>query len=178
MCWTLTRQIQGAPTRSWRMRVVSWITAQGAQQRTDKLLSRKNTKVQDQKTHIEIRDTRNEYNSFRTRKSYANKGSLEESCDTGTNNKAKEKGTSPNLIFYIYLPVWVAKLKRNSFNQKTKPHIIKHVSKKVKHKCMQLMVHRNHMLIVPQKHINNGYTYKSNITYTNKNKNTCKKHSK
>ena len=92
--------------------------------------------------------------------------------------KPKEKGMSPNSTFYIYLPVWVAKLKRNILNQKTKPHTIKHEIKKDKHKCVHLMLHRNHVLIVPQKHIHDGYTYKSDITYTNKNKNTCTKHSK
>ena len=39
-------------------------------------------------------------------------------------------------------------------------------------------MYRNHMLIVPQKHINSGLIDKSDIIYTSKNKNTCKKHSK
>ena len=134
--------------------------------------------VRGHKIHIEIRDTRNKYSIFRTSKSFANNGSLEESYGTETTNKAKEKGTSPNSSFYIYLPVRVAKLRRNTLNQKTKPHTIKHEIKKDKHKCVQLMLHRNHVLIVPQKHIHDGYTYKSNITYMNKNKNKCKKHSK
>ena len=85
---------------------------------------------------------------------------------------------SPNSTLCIYFPVHNDKIKTNTFNQKTKPYAIEHVSKKVKYNNIQLMMHRNHMLIMPQKHINSGLTDKSNITYTSKNKIIGKKLSK
>ena len=111
-------------------------------------------------------------------KSFASTEPSEERCGRGANNKAKEKGTSPNFILCIYFPVHNDKIKTNTFNLKTKPYAIEHVSKKVKYNNIQLMMHRNHMLIMPQKHINSGLIDKSNITHTSKNKITGKKLSK
>ena len=161
--------------KSWRLRIVNKITAPRAQPTIDNLQRRKNAKVQDQKIHVEIRDTGNNYTNFRTSKSFANNRSSEESCGTKTTNNAKEKGTFPNSTFCINSPVLVAKLNRNTLNQKIKPHTKQHVIKKDKYKYVQLTLHRNHVLTEPQKHLHDGYTYKLDIAYTNI---AGKKHSK